>query len=363
MCFINSFCIVLIGSVPNNISILGGMITIAEFTKRLESLNAEEQTHLMLRIDEMLTESALSLSSIQSEQVSAEGVCCPQCKSRSHRLNGKSAGVQLYVCKDCGKYYRATSGSLTSWLKKPHLLKTYFVHMQAGKSIRACAKATGISIQTSFDWRHKILAAFEKQQDMVQFSGILESDETFVAYSEKGKRGLERKPRKRGKGVFDKKKRGISDEKVAIIITADRKGTKHLQAATRGRISKKHIDKALSGKIAKGSVLCTDSHRSYTAFAKTEELTHEKIKVSAKQYKRGIYHVQHVNQQGKALKQFLEGFNGVSTKYLQNYLNWFALKDKIAKSTLPVMLAMQLALQAPEAWLLFKQIPNLAIIN
>jgi hypothetical protein len=52
--------------------------------------------------------------------------------------------------------------------------------------------------------------------------------------------------------------------------------------------------------------------------------------VSAKEYvKKGIYHVQHVNQTAKDLKKWLKDFNGVSTKFLQNYLNWYALKNII----------------------------------
>jgi hypothetical protein len=34
-----------------------------------------------------------------------------------------------------------------------------------------------------------------------------------------------------GKGIFESKKRGISDEKIAVIISADRKGNKHLKSS------------------------------------------------------------------------------------------------------------------------------------
>lgn len=36
-----------------------------------------------------------------------------------------------------------------------------------------------------------------------------------------------------------------------------------------------------------------------------------------------IYHVQKVNQAARSMKEWMDGFNGVSTKYLQNYLSWF----------------------------------------
>ena len=48
------------------------------------------------------------------------------------------------------------------------------------------------------------------------------------------------------------------------------------------------------------------------------------------------YHVQHVNQTGSGLKKWLEQFNGVSTKYLQQYLNWFAIKKQIENASIPL---------------------------
>jgi hypothetical protein len=48
-------------------------------------------------------------------------------------------------------------------------------------------------------------------------------------FSDKGKRNLDRKGRKRGTTA---KKRGISDEQVAVIVTADRAGQYELSVAT-----------------------------------------------------------------------------------------------------------------------------------
>lgn len=38
--------------------------------------------------------------------------------------------------------------------------------------------------------------------------------------------------------------------------------------------------------------------------------------------KKGIYNIQHINSYHSQLKRFMRGFNGVSTKYLNNYLVW-----------------------------------------
>lgn len=109
-----------------------------------------------------------------------------------------------------------------------------------------------------------------------------------------------------------------------------------MQVASRGRISADDISKVLKDKLEPKTVLCTDGHRSFEAFAKENHLEHQTIKVSAKEYvKKGTYHVQHVNQTAQDLKNWLNSFNGVSTKYLQNYLNWYALKSIINENQNP----------------------------
>ena len=71
--------------------------------------------------------------------------------------------------------------------------------MIEGYSLRKRAKQLNgeVTYVTLFYWRHKILAAL-KQIPTETFQGIVEMDETYFLYSEKGKRNIaERKPRKR----------------------------------------------------------------------------------------------------------------------------------------------------------------------
>lgn len=279
---------------------------------------------------------------------------CPHCKSHSVVANGKNKGVQRFRCKECGKNFSENAGTSIANLKKVHLWKTYIKHMFDGHSIAKCAELTGISIQTSFDWRHKVLSSLQSMSPE-KFDGISESDDIFFNYSEKGSKALIRKPRKRGNHGI---KQGISDDKVAVILTCDRKNHKDFQVAKRGRIRKVDIEKALSGKLDKESVLCTDSHRSYTAFAKAEGINHQKIHARKKQYvKDKIYHVQNANQTARALKDWMAGFNGVATKYLQNYLSWFMVLEQVKGKTDKVKEFALAALVSNSAWTLFKSLP------
>lgn len=70
-------------------------------------------------------------------------------------------------------------------------------------------------------------------------------------------------------------------------------------------------------KLLPKSILCTYSHHSYMWFASKNNIEHKTIKAIAKELvKENKYHVQHVNQTGE-LKKWLEQYNEVSTKYLQ----------------------------------------------
>jgi len=281
-----------------------------------------------------------------------KAVSCPHCLEKRIRANGKLNGVQRYVCNGCKKNFSETTGKFWYGIKKKEKLNRYLYCLLSGYSIRKSAKETGISIQTSFDWRHKLLTSFSSVS-VEEFQGIVESDDLFFAHSEKGNRHLDRKPRQRAEKAS---KAGISDEKVAVIATCDRSGNKDFRVATRGRISKKDLEKALTGKLDKAEVLCSDSHRSYGAFAKAKKLTHKKFNASKGQRTVDkVYHVQNVNNMDMRLRGFMRAFNGVATKYLQNYLNWFLVLEKIKNDTNKLTTVTAIAFASNNAWFSYKQ--------
>jgi len=72
--------------------------------------------------------------------------------------------------------------------------------------------------------------------DIEHFDGIVEIDETYFLYSQKGQRGItDRKPRKRG---GKSKHRGISHEQVCVLVARDRTKATVSKVACMGRIMK-----------------------------------------------------------------------------------------------------------------------------
>ncbi len=146
-----------------------------------------------------IVSSLLSLS-LGAKEVSDTGerkvVTCPHCSDKRIRANGKLKDVQRYICNGCNKNFSETTGKFWYNIKKKERLNSYLYCLLSGFSIRKSAKETGISIQTSFDWRHRLLTSFSSVS-VEAFQGIVESDDLFFAYSEKGNRNLDRKPKER----------------------------------------------------------------------------------------------------------------------------------------------------------------------
>ncbi|OZT11059.1 IS1595 family transposase [Priestia aryabhattai] len=250
----------------------------------------------------------------------SNGLACIQCGSMSVKRNGKYRSRQRYLCKDCGKSFNDMTGSPLSGTKYPHKWLEYYKIMIEWLSLPKIAKELDIHISTAFYWRHKILNAIRSLGHNT-LQGIVESDETFFLESDKGKKHIHhRKPRKRG-GVA--KKRGISKEQICVVVAHDRNGQILSQTAGTGRITAVELDLVLGKHIDTSALLCTDTATNYKKFATMKKLQHEAINVSKKQYKnKGIYHIQHVNGYHKRLKKWMDRFQGVATKYLDNYLFW-----------------------------------------
>ena len=122
---------------------------------------------------------------------------CPHCKAEKPYKRGLYKEVQCYTCRNCHRNYRETTGTALYHLHKRDKLQSYLEEMKKGTSIKKTAKIVGISIQTSFDWRHKILSSTAEHLHQ-KLGGEVQCDEMEIAQSNKGDRNLLRPARKRG---------------------------------------------------------------------------------------------------------------------------------------------------------------------
>ena len=147
--------------------------------------------------------------------------------------------------------------------------------------------------------------------------GVVEADETYVLESQKGKRKLQRKARKRGGKAS---KRGRSAEQIPVMVTRDRSGatlTEVLPDTT--AVS---IGKVLDPVVAKDAALVSGGAKAYRAFANATNRLHVALVASAGERTWGTYHIQNVNAYTSGLKALMARFKGVATECLPRYLGW-----------------------------------------
>jgi transposase-like protein len=295
--------------------------------ERILSLPVAQRERLLREIEDSTKNIELSAIASRRHEFDNKLGVCPHCSHHKYVRFGVDKGAQRYKCKSCQRSFTEYTGTWMAGLQRKDKIAGYLRLMVGEKSLDKIVSALGINKKTAFDWRHKILASLDGA-DGDHFTGITESDESFFLRSEKGMEVKGRKPRKRG---GKSTKRGISDDQVAVIVTQDRKSGLDLSVATLGRIGKADIANAIGKRIKKGStILCSDSHHSYKGFAKDTKVEFHPINVSRGERVKGAFHVQHVNSTHNRIKKWIGGtFWGVSTKYLQQYLNWHVLKERI----------------------------------
>jgi hypothetical protein len=181
-----------------------------------------------------------------------------------------------------------------------------------------------VHANTSFRWRHRLLqwVKFDRPDKL---QGVAEADETFLLESQKGDKHLQRTPRKRG-GVASK--RGISDELVNIVVARDRGGQTIDFIAGRGALRAAALHQQLKPKLQTDVILVSDAHAAYRTFAREAGIAHEAVNLRQGVRVRRqfdmveVIHIRNVNAYHSHFKAWLRHFNGVATRYLDNYLGW-----------------------------------------
>jgi len=317
--------------------------SISQIINEIASFPTSKQESIIFSLNRMLQSDVKNEATIMEVRKNIQQnspTSCPHCNSETIVGYGRYRDRNRYKCKSCGKTFNDLTGTSVSHIHKISEWQDYISCIADGLSLRASAARVGISLRTSFLWRHKILGSFQ-EVGCTKLEGIVESDETFFLYSEKGQKAIkDREPRKRGGKAS---KAGINKEHVAVIVASDRNKHSIIEVVGRSRITAEKINTAI-GKWTLGSAvaLCSDSHRSYEKFAKDNGIKHIAINASKGQYvKDKVYHIQNVNNSHHLLKKWMAKFNGVATKHLQNYMNWFRIeRENLANDTIYLKFAL-----------------------
>lgn len=247
---------------------------------------------------------------------------CKECGCLLHK-NGKTKnGIQKYVCSECKKTYSETTGTIIYKSKLPfEVWKNVIDNLLNGFSVRRIAEENNISIVTSFKIRHKVLFSLKKFIDDIELSGNIQSDEKYFSINLKGAKpqNMPRHSKKRtskGNGL-----KGISHHKVCIISAIDENDNLYLKVAGLGRCTTDMLRNNLSHKIKKVDSIIADSATAYQDLC--EEKNIKLIAIPSGFHADGINNISEINGVHSQLETWISRFRGISTRHLQEYLDWF----------------------------------------
>ena len=253
---------------------------------------------------------------------------CPHCQSTKINKNGTAhKNLPQFICRNCKKTYTIRTNTIFYYSKKNIALwREYIELFSQGLALRKIVIEMNnkISLPTAFYWRHKILEVMKNFDNHDKLDGIVEADETYFNESQKGNKNItNRKPRKRG---FSSENRivGLSHNKVCVLTALDRQKHSFNKPVGYGKVCKEQVA-ILQHRIKDNSILITDGDKSYKVL---KDIKLKQLKFGKAQSK--VYHLNNINNFHSKLKQFMSRFNGVATKYLDNYVNYFReFRDKI----------------------------------
>jgi len=253
---------------------------------------------------------------------------CPYCVSNKICKNGsnhsKGVRIQKFRCNNCHKNYTIKTNTIFYYTHKSiEIWQEYIELFSQGLSLRKIVEKMDkkINLKTAFYWRHKILKVLTKKDDNDKLGGIIEADETFFEESQKGARKVKgRQARKRGYSSYI----GDKKTKICVLTAIDRNKTSYVKPVGFGGLEKDDVI-LLQRHLVKDSVLITDGNRTY------RNLNNVKLKsLKFGKPENKVYHLNNINNFHSMLKKFMIRFNGVATKYLDYYVEYFKnIKDNI----------------------------------
>lgn len=231
---------------------------------------------------------------------------CPYCNSIIFHKHGTDKNVQRYRCKTCKRTFRATTGTALHWIHKKDHVKKYLSTMQKNMSIRKSAIATGISTGTSFSWRHKLLSALPQKKIINTYTDKFAVQLLKIPYSCKGQKHNMDIKKPASKSLLIQQ-----GNQILLYKISDTKTTKEAAEVLR-RIIQDKIYVFQPNKFISAALRRIDGKK----LIRSKEIAESRKELLLKE---------------DTILKWLDRFQGVATKYLQHYWNWYAILENTSQ--------------------------------
>lgn len=246
---------------------------------------------------------------------------CPHCSTaRVHRW-GSFSGRRRYRCTACGRTFSDFTGTPLASLKHVDRWPAFCHCVLASLSVRQTAAYLGVDKTTAFRWRHRLLRSLNRS-DVRPLGSTLIIHETSFPFSEKGKRGLDRPPRRR-RYPYSR----LDVPTVWAFIARDETGRTASGVVGRSRPRAHDLHAALEPRIRPDAEIVS-SIGPYGAAGRLAIRTrrpYRRIDSRASDFMA-------VRRYILALRRWLRRFRGVATRYLSNYLAWHRLLTLVERA-------------------------------
>jgi len=312
----------------------------AENIAAILALTKESKREFLDNLYDFLNSNRLTALDYQRIKILSTAPICPRCRCEYVTKAGVHNGRQVYKCKNCKYQFRETAKSLVYHLHKYPLILDYLKCMLEGKSLRTCASEVGISLPTSFRWRHKILSAIQGLEGGINFSGITEADELLMQYSEKGRKFK----------TLEEKEQAMKTvhPNVAVLVMTDREGNLLFKHTGENKVQNSQIKEELKRRVSENNLICFKPNDEFKQAVM--ESPSKKVMVRRKTKGLAIYSVNVAEKKITNFLVWMMRFRGVATKYLQNYLMWFVVMNKYLKDKVESDIGRLLNLSSHDRW-------------
>jgi len=247
------------------------------------------------------------------DQIARSRMACPHCDCKKCARHGFANGLQRYRCCACRRTFNGLTGTPLARLRLKNKWLGYFDCLRdPACTVKSAADKVGVHANTSFRWRHRFLQ-WAKLDRPASLAGIAEVDETFLRESQKGHKQLARAPRKRG---------GMPAEMVNIVVARDRATGTIDFIGGRGPLAASALHQHLRPKLQPDVLLVSDANAAYRSFAREANIAHRRFSARQASAAPSAIHVRNVHAYHARFHAWLRHFNGVATRYLENYLGW-----------------------------------------
>jgi len=246
------------------------------------------------------------------------GVFCPKCQkvTKYYRV----AKRPCYECDICGNQVYPMAGTIFEKSTTP--LRTWFHGMflmantRCGISAKQLQRETGVTYKTA--WRMFTQIRKLMSENVNPLSGQIEIDETYIGGKRAGKRG-----------------RGASGKSV-VMGMVERQGKAIARVVP--DVKARTLLPMIEARVVRENktIVFTDELPSYNQIERLG-YAHEIVQHAAKQYVRGVAHVNTVESLWSTIKRGIDGVNhSVSPLYLQSYLDSYVFRYNHRKDETPM---------------------------